>query len=145
MTTRPLPLLLVAGALLAFTLFKQRPPSAPELLASNTYLGPTTPIPGKPQLVRIEVLVRDAQDPAGPQVVSVNFNQMNVPLKPRDIYGNRGSGSFQLSPGQYKLRWVTNQNKIIWPRNATHEELVTVSPRDLWVQVQIDGDQATIH
>jgi hypothetical protein len=153
---RFLQILTVAGAFLtassSILFFKQgRLPLLPndsnsiELIASNTYFGPTKPIPGTPQLVRVEVLVRDSEDPSGPQVVSVDFNKNNVPLQPRDIYGNRGSGSFQLSPGKYKLRWVTNQNKIAWPRNLTHEEEVTINSRDLWIQIQIEGDQASIH
>ncbi len=153
---RCMQILTVTGALLATSssllFFKQgRLPFSPlenfhaQVLASNTYLGPTKPIPGNPQLVRVEVLVRDSDDPSGPQVISVNFNHNNVPLKPRDIYGNRGSGSFQLSPGKYKLQWATNQNKIDWPRNVTHEEEVTISSRDLWVQIQIEGDKANIN
>ncbi|HEX2583208.1 MAG TPA: hypothetical protein VHL30_03740 [Chlamydiales bacterium] len=152
---RFLQILTIAGALLttssSILFFKQgRPPLLPPdsdstILASNTYFGPTKPIPGTPQLVRVEVLVRDSDDPSGPQIVSVDFNKNNVPLQPRDIYGNRGSGSFQLSPGKYKLRWVTNQNKEAWPRTITHEEEVTISPRDLWIQIQIEGDKASIH
>jgi hypothetical protein len=114
------------------------------LLASSTYLGPTKSIPGNPKLIRIEVLVSDSPDPSGPQVVSVKFDKVNVPLKSRDIYGNRGSGSFQVPPGKYKLKWKTNQNKVVWPREVVHEEEVTVSPRDLWIQIQIEGDEATI-
>jgi len=131
-------------AAFGFFYFKTTPKPIDELLASNTYMGPTKSIPGKPQLVRVEVLVRDSADASGPQVVSVDFNKNNIPLKPRDITGNRGSGSFQLAPGTYKLRWVTNQNKRAWPRNVSHEEEVTISPRDLWIQIQIEGENATI-
>ncbi|HEY4255559.1 MAG TPA: hypothetical protein VGM34_04355, partial [Chlamydiales bacterium] len=86
------------------------------LLTTNTYLGPKHPLEGNPQLVKVQVVVRDSTDEKGPQVVSVYFNQQNVPLKPRDIYGNRGMASFQVPPGKYKLRWKVNRNKIVWPR-----------------------------
>ncbi len=114
------------------------------LFASNTYLGPTKPVPGNPQLILVEVLIQDSQDPSGPQIVSVEFNQQSIPLKPRDLLGKRGTASFQLSPGKYKLRWATSQSKLTWPRKVTHEEEVTVSPRDLWIQIQIEGEKATI-
>jgi hypothetical protein len=141
-------LLLAASSILFFT--QGRSPLSPNnlnsetFLVSNTYFGPINPIPGNPKLVRVEVLIRDSEDLSGPQIVSVEFNKSNIPLSPRDIFGNRGSGSFQLSPGSYKLRWVTNQNKFTWPRNADHEEEVTISPRDLWIQIQIDGEKVTI-
>ena len=116
----------------------------PKLFASNTYLGPTKPIPGHPKLIRVEVLVNDAYDASGPQVVRVEFNRINIPLKPRDIYGNRGSGSFQVPPGKYKLQWTINQDKANWPRTIVHEEEVTISPRDLWIQILIEGEEVTI-
>ncbi|MBI5273054.1 MAG: hypothetical protein HY861_03630 [Chlamydiia bacterium] len=114
------------------------------LWAQYTYQGPNQPVPGNPQLVRIEVLVRDSAQSAGVAIKSVTFNGQVVPLKPRDIYGNRGSSSFQLPPGEYSLLWVVQKDKFAWPRQATHEEKVTVSPRDLWLQISIEGDEASI-
>lgn len=113
-------------------------------LAQNTYLGPIQPIPGDPHLVRIQILVRDSPESGGVQVQSVEFNGQGVPLKPRDIYGNRGGASFQLAPGKQKLKWVVQRSKMIWPRTITHEEEVTIDPRDYWIQISIVGDQATI-
>jgi len=115
-----------------------------ELLVQNTYLGPTEPIPGNPQLVQIEVLVRDSPETAGVQIQSVIFNGQAIPLKPRDIFGKRASASFQLPPGNYMLRWTVNRNKLIWPRLITHEEEVTLDPRDLWIQILIEGEQVSI-
>ncbi|HEV7738122.1 MAG TPA: hypothetical protein VGO47_12230 [Chlamydiales bacterium] len=113
-------------------------------MASNTYFGPIKPAPGNPQLVRLEVLVRDSPEASGLQIVSVEFNNTNIPLKPRDIYGNRGNASFQVKPGTYQLQWIVNRDKFAWPRSVTHEEIVTVSPRDLWLQVSIEGETASI-
>jgi len=114
------------------------------LLTTNTYLGPKSPVEGNPQLVKVQVVVRDSLENGGPQVLSVQFNQQSIPLKPRDIYGNRGMGSFQVPPGKYKLQWKVNKNKLVWPRNIDREEQVTVSPRDQWVQILIEGEKVSI-
>lgn len=119
--------------------------SLPGQLASNTYFGPVTPAPGNPQLVRIELMVRDSPDASGLQIVSVQFDHTSVPLKPRDIYGNRGNASFQVKPGKYQLIWTVNRDKFAWPRTVTHEEVVTVNPRDLWLQISIVGETASIN
>lgn len=114
------------------------------LLASYSYKGPTQAVPGHPQLVKIQILVRDSPLAAGVQIQSVDFNGQTIPLQPRDIFGNRGTGSFQVPPGKYKLRWVVQRDKLVWPRIQTHEEEVTVDPRDLWLQIEIVGEEASI-
>jgi hypothetical protein len=119
-------------------------PSKGALLAQNTYLGPKEPIPGDPQLVRVELLIKDSADLSGVQIQSVTFDGQSVPLKPRDIFGKRGTASFQLTPGKYTLRWTVNRDKIVWPRTISHEEEVIIDPRDLWVQILIVGNQASI-
>jgi hypothetical protein len=113
-------------------------------LTQNTYLGPITPIPGNPQLIRVELIVNDDSKAGGAQIQQVKFHETEVPLKPRDINGFRGQGSFQLPPGKYKLIWVINRDKFTWPRTVSHEEIVTLDPRDLWVQITIQGDEASI-
>lgn len=111
---------------------------------AQTYLGPTAPIPGNPQLVRVEVLVSDGQEPNGLQILSASFNGTSIPLKPRDVLGYRGGASFQVKPGKYTLRWRVNRDRFAWPRNSSHEEIVTIDPRDLWLQISIEGDRASI-
>jgi hypothetical protein len=113
-------------------------------LAQNTYYGPITPIPGNPQLVRVQVLVRDSPASGGVQIESAEFNGQGIPLKPRDIYGNRGGASFQVPPGKYKLRWRVKVDKQTWPRATEHVEEVNVDPRDFWIQITIVGDEASI-
>lgn len=113
--------------------------------AGNTYFGPKAPVKGNPQLIRVQLLAKDAQESSGPQLVSVTFYNRDVPLKPRDVHGNRGSASFQVPPGKYKLRWTTSRDKFAWPREEEHEEEITVSPRDLWLQLEIQGNQAQIN
>ena len=114
------------------------------LFAQNTYFGPTQAVPGNPHLVRIEVSVQDSPDLGGVQIQSVQFDGQDIPLKPRDVYGYRAKGSFQLKPGTYKLIWVVNRDKSAWPRNITHTADVTVNPRDLLIEVLIEGEQVSI-
>jgi hypothetical protein len=114
------------------------------LFGQNTYLGPIHPIPGDPHLVRIQINVRDSPDSGGVQIQNVEFNGQGIPLKPRDVYGNRGGASFQLPPGKQKLRWTVQRSKTVWPRTVTHEEEVTIDPRDYWIQISIVGETASI-
>jgi hypothetical protein len=115
-----------------------------ELLVQNTYLGPTSPVPGNPQLIRVEVSFRDSPELGNVEIQNASFNGVPIPLKPRDVYGFRGKGSFQLPPGKYKLNWTVNRSKSAWPRTVPHEEIVTLDPRDLWVEVDVVGEEASI-
>ncbi len=126
------------------TLFKTSLIFNSTCLAQNTYLGPITPVKGNPQLIRVEIIVNDDPKLGGLQIKEVHFNETNIPLKPRDINGFRGQGSFQLPPGKYKLTWVVNRDKFAWPRSVSHEQIVTLDPRDLWVQISIQGEDASI-
>ncbi len=114
------------------------------LIASYSYQGPKNPVPGNPQLIRIELIVRDSPEAGGPQIKTVIFNDKEIQLKPRDIYGGRGTAGFQLSPGKYNLSWTVQRDLRVWPRFLTHEEEVTLDPRDLWLQIEIVGDDVSI-
>lgn len=111
---------------------------------SNTYLGPSKKIPGNPQLLRVQILVNDDPNPQGVQIVEATFDGKDIPLKPRDIYGFRGQASFQTPPGKYKLRWKVHLDKFAWPRTQSHEEEVTLNGKDLWLQITITGEKASI-
>lgn len=115
-----------------------------KLTVQNTYFGPDHPLPGNPYLVRVQILVYDSPVQGGLQMENVDFYGQSIPLKPRDIYGFRGEGTFQVKPGVYKLRWTVQRNKLIWPRTIEHEETVTVDPRDQWIQIKIEGENAQI-
>ena len=116
----------------------------PFLSAQNTYMGPIkTPREDIP-LVRIEILIRDSSKLGGVQVQSVTFDGRPIPLKPRDIFGNRGKASLQMPPGKYPLEWVVLRDPSIWPRTVTHKEEVTIDARDFWVQISIEGEEASI-
>lgn len=111
---------------------------------TNTYLGPNAPIPGNPYLVRVQILIYNDPNPKGVRIESVKFNNKNVPLKPRDIYGFRGQASFQVRPGKYKLYWEVNRDDNVWPRTIEHEEEVFIDERDMWIQITITGNEASI-
>jgi hypothetical protein len=108
----------------------------------NTYLGPRGKTAQK--LVKIQLVIKDDPKPAGLQIESVTFNGKRVPLKPRDIHGFRGQGSFQLSPGKYSLKWTAQRDDFVWPRILSFEEEVLIDSRDLWLQISIVGDKASI-
>jgi hypothetical protein len=112
------------------------------LSQTSTYLGPKSP--SSKNAVRVEVLVQDSIELGGVTIQSANFNSTEIPLKPRDIYGYRGGASFQLPPGTYKLKWVVQRDKTVWPRTKNHEEKVIISPKDLWIQITINGESASI-
>ncbi len=111
---------------------------------TNTYLGPHAPVPGNPQLIRVQILVYDSVETGGLEIKSASFNQTDIPLKPRDIHGFRGEGTFQVPPGTYKLKWKVQRDKINWPRIVPHEETVNLDKRDLWLQITIQGETAAI-
>lgn len=120
------------------------PRSQPNSIVVQSYLGPKKSTASEADLIRVEVLVKDSPDLSGLEIRDVTFNGQNVPLKPRDVFGKRGSASFQLPPGKYSLRWTVNRDTIIWPRILDLEEEVNLDPRDLWVQIIIVGDKASI-
>lgn len=111
---------------------------------TNSYLGPKEKIPGNPQLIRVQVLVNDDPSPQGVQILEAEFDQIDIPLKPRDVYGFRGQASFQKAPGKYMLRWRVKRDSFAWPRTVSHEEEVNLDPRDLWIQITITGNTAAI-
>src|SRR5579872_1338411 len=79
----------------------------------NNYLGPHSPLPGNPQVVRVQVLVYDSVEAGGLEIQSASFNQTDISLKPRDIHGFRGEAAFQVKPGTYKLKWKVQRDKFV--------------------------------
>jgi hypothetical protein len=145
----PIRLILLVGAaltVLGTSLFLKKEPLLPHLVAQNVneYLGPKKRPSSKAQMVQVQILVNDDPSPQGVQIESVSFNQKNLTLKPRDIYGFRAESSFQVPPGKYKLKWKVQRDRSIWPRTLSHEEEVNVDPRDMWIQITIRGEEASI-
>jgi hypothetical protein len=94
--------------------------------------------------VKVQILIRDSAQLGGVKILSVEFDGQSIPLKPADIYGIRGEAGFQKKPGKYALKWTVERDQVVWPRRISHEEEVAISPRDLWIQITIEGDQASI-
>lgn len=142
--------LLVLGAGLAlfgmFAFFYRSIPVTESLVVQNVnnYFGPSEKIPGNPDLIRVQVLIYDDPNPQGVKISSVIFNGQTIPLKPADIWGFRGQGSFQLRPNKYALSWKVKRSSTSWPRNETQKQEVELDARDLWIQITIHGDQASI-
>lgn len=134
---------LAAGACIAQALSKINSTQS-ALLVQNTYFGPTEAVPNSSQLIRVEVLIQDSPQLGGVRITQASFDGHSIPMKQPDIYGHRGVASFQVLPGKYELRWTVKRDAYIWPRTVNHEEIVNVSPRDLWIQVTIEGDSASI-
>ncbi|MDE3055901.1 MAG: hypothetical protein KGI80_04320 [Verrucomicrobiota bacterium] len=114
------------------------------LFAQYIYEGPTSPEPNSSSLIKVEIMVRDDPTTGVGEILSVTFAGEEIPLKPADIFGNRGAASFQLLPGKYQLVWVVQRSKRVWPRTITHRADVIVDPRDVWVQVLIQGEKVSI-
>jgi hypothetical protein len=49
-----------------------------------------------------------------------------------------------MKAGKYKLKWKVKRDQHAWPRTISHEEEVTIDPRDLWIQITITGENASI-
>jgi len=111
----------------------------------NEYFGPNIKVPGNPDLVRLQILIYDDPSPQGHKILKVEFNHTNISLKPADVWGFRGQGSFQIRPKKYKIKWTTQRDDFAWPRSITHEQEVVVASRDLWLQITLEGDSISIN
>ena len=108
----------------------------------NPYKGPTSPVPG---LVRVEIQVNDDPELGGVTIADVSFNGKTVALKPAGVRGYRGGVSLQVPPGEYDLIWhVSRGKKAGWPSTVEHKQKVKVGQRDVWVQITIQGEKASI-
>lgn len=142
-------LLVLATLLCSLNLFLYLSPqkqtsSQEKIISQSTYFGPTSSVPGNPELIKVEVLIHDSPKLSGVQIQSVVFNGQAIPLKPRDIFGKRGEASFQLPPGTYSLRWTVQRDKLLWPRTLSFSEEVILDAKDLWVQILIEGEEVSI-
>jgi hypothetical protein len=139
---------MIVGALLAMTavgLFYNKGQKTFPLIAQsvNEYVGPTRKMAG-PEKVRVQILVHDDPHVSGEQIVQAEFNHQTISLKPRDIYGFRGQTSMQMPPGKYLLRWRVKRDAYVWPRTVYHTQEITLDPTDMWIQITITGNRATV-
>lgn len=120
--------------------YQYNPPKPPFALEQYTTTLPAAPSP----LTRVEVFVYDEPKIGGVQVLSAQFNNINIPLKPRDLQKYRGSASYQLKPGQYELDWRVQKDKINWPRTVDHKQMFQIQPGEFTIHITIEGDQASM-
>jgi hypothetical protein len=110
--------------------------------AQTPYYGPTSPVAG---LIKVEIQVYDDPDLNGVKVEEVIFDGKNIPLKPVGIHGFRGGGNFQVKAGSHLLIWrISKGSKAPWPRVVQHQQKVEIREGNDWVQITIQGEQATI-
>jgi len=140
MAKKALYLLLMLGAALcgiAIVLFF----SHQSCYAQTPYYGPTSPISG---LVPIELQIFDDPELGGVAIEEAIFNGRQIPLKPAGLRGFRGGASFKLAPGSYDLIWTVSRPENSWPRTAKHKQKVSIQKNDVWVQVAIHGEHASV-
>jgi hypothetical protein len=110
--------------------------------AQTPYYGPSSPVPG---LIRVEIQAFDDPDLGAVKMDEVIFNGKQIPLKPAGIHGFRGGAHFQVSPGSYDLIWsVSRDCQSCWPRTVRHKQKVQIKKGMTWVQITIQGENATI-
>lgn len=129
--------------LLLFTLLAQyqyNPPTPPFALEQYT-----TTLPSPPSgLTKVEVEVYDDPKVGGLPVLSATFDDVKIPLKPRDVHKYRGSASYQLKPGTYELDWTVQRDKFVWPRTVDHVQTFQIQPSELTLHITIEGDHASM-
>lgn len=111
------------------------------IYAQTPYYGPTSPVAG---LIPIEIQIYDDPELGGVTIQEVIFNGRQIPLKPSGIRGYRGGGSFKLSPGSYDLSWTVSRKTHEWPNTVKHTQKVRIAQNDVWVQIAIQGESATV-
>ncbi len=120
--------------------YQYNPPAPPFALEQYT-----TTLPSPPSaLTRVEVAVYDDPKTGGVPVVSVVFDHIQIPLKPRDVHKYRGSASYQLKPGTYELDWTVQRDPFAWPRTVPHTQTFQIQPGELTVHITVEGDHASM-
>ena len=109
--------------------------------AQTPYYGPTSPVEG---LIPVQIHVYDSPELGGMTIEEASFNGQDIPLKPSGIRGFRGGGSFRQAPGNYDLNWTVSRPGNDWPRTVKHKQKIRINQNDVWVQIEINGDTATV-
>lgn len=109
--------------------------------AQTPYYGPTSPTTG---LIPIQIQFYDDPSLGGVTIEEASFDGQEIPLKPSGIRGYRGGGSFKKAPGSYELLWTISRPGTDWPRTVQHQQIIDIKEGDVWVQLAIHGETATI-
>ena len=94
--------------------------------------------------IRIEVEVMDDVAKENGHVLSVQFAGRDIPLKPVDPTGRRGSAFLQLLPGNYPLKWRIKNSEGAYPASIDIEKNITIVANDIGIYLLIKGDQLFI-
>ncbi len=135
-------LFLVYTGFVAASFCREKNSVAPMALVEKTvYLE--TPFGKSASAVRIEIEVMDDVSKENGHVLSVAFAGQNIPLKPVDPTGRRGSTFLRLPPGNYSLQWEV-KSPGGFPSTNRIEKSVSVSANEIGIYLLIKGDQLFI-
>lgn len=120
-------------------------------VAQSNYYGPKPPphflAPPTTNTIRIQLQIYDDPSLGGARIQSVTFNNQDIPLQNADIHGFRGGAGFQVSPGKYDLLWkvLSFDNSSQQSSIQQHKETIAISKSDAWIQITIQGEEASIN
>lgn len=139
-------LLFSAGVIYLHSINK--PSSVPydkKIMAQASLLRPQPHYrPNLQHYVKVKLEIRENTDPLGDKIVSVQLGGHNIPLRPADPTGNRGTTHLQLKPGKYVLKWKVKKQRYTWPRYSIYKEEIDISPKTLWIDILLDGERVFV-
>jgi hypothetical protein len=109
--------------------------------AQTPYYGPTSPVEG---LIPVQIHIYDSSELGGVTIEEASFTGQSIPLKPSGLRGFRGGGSFRQAPGSYDLIWTVSRTGTDWPRMIKHKQKIRINKTDVWVQIEINGETASV-
>ena len=118
------------------------------VVAQSNYFGPKPPphflSPPATNAIRVQIQIYDDPSLGGARINEVSFNQTKIPLQAPDLHGYRGGGGFQVPAGKYSLNWNVTVYQESSSQTFDHKKTVTISKNDTWVQIMIQGEEASI-
>lgn len=118
------------------------------LLAQSSYYGPKPPPhfgpPSIENTIRVQIQIYDDPALGGARIEEVSFNQQDIPLQSPDLHGFRGGAGFQMSPGKYDLVWSVSTDRTSSPKTVQQKQKISISKGDQWIQITIQGENATV-
>ena len=134
------------GALYLYSL--NRPSSSPADQKMITQASLIRPRPHyHPQVqhyVKVKLEIRENPDPLADKIIRVHLAGRNIPLRPANPTGNRGTAHLQLKPGKYMLEWKVKKQRHSWPRYAIYKEKVDIPSQAIWIDLLLDRDKAFV-
>ena len=132
-------LLAYSGFLLSSVKWQKSEPKIAHLVEKVVYISGGQNASAAAIRVEVEVM-DDVKKPSG-QVLSVEFAGHNIPLKPPDPTGRRGTAFLQLPPGKYPLRWQLKNSEGGYPSSQSFEKTIQINGNEIGVYLLVKGDQ----